>query len=207
LGAVGRPHSPAKLKEVLKALHDHYYSTDKAIKIWTHVSLMALDEKIQKKDINMIVKSLNDPDREVRKQAVTALGAMEKKTSDHVKDICDLLETEKETMVQEAACRVLPNMGEKSERVLKALINLTRLDSRKSNEVVMAACAALTQIHVASPEVLAAMKAVLKHDTLGEQEVKMVEEYIKMIQKPLPDAPRPRAKDAAGEKDKNKARR
>jgi HEAT repeat protein len=207
LGAVGRPHSPAKYNEVRKALDAHYHSTDKAIKIWTHVSLMALDEKIQKKDINMIVKSLNDPDREVRKQAVTALGAMEKKTSDHVKDICDLLETEKETMVQEAACRVLPNMGEKSERVLKALINLTRLDSRKSNEVVMAACAALTQIHVASPEVLAAMKAVLKHDTLGEQEVKMVEEYIKMIQKPLPDAPRPRAKDAAGEKDKNKARR
>jgi HEAT repeat protein len=208
LGTVGRPHSPAKLKEVLKALNAHYNSTDKSIKIWTHVSLMALGEKIQKKDVNMIVKCLNDPkDREVRKQAILALGAMEKKTTDHVKDICDRLEIETETMVQEAACRALPSMGDKSERVLKALINLTKLDSRKSNEVVMAACAALTQIHVASPEVLAAMRAVLKHDTLNEQEVKMVEEYIKMIQKPLPDAPRPRAKDGAGDKDKNKARR
>jgi HEAT repeat protein len=200
LGAVGRPHSPAKLKEVRDALNAHYRSTDKAIKIWTHVSLMALDEKIQQKDINMIVKCLNDPDREVRKQAVTALGAMEKKTTEHVKEICARLEIEKETMVQEAACHALVRMGDKSDRVLSALIRLTELDSRKSNEVVMAACAALTQIHVASPEVMAAMKAVLKHDTLGEQEIKMVEEYIKMIQKPLPDDVK--RKGGAGNKDK-----
>jgi HEAT repeat protein len=194
LGAVGRPHSPAKYQKVLDALHDHYRSTDKAIKIWTHVSLMALKEDIKQKDINMIVEALNDPNREVRKQAVLALGAMEKKTTDHVKDICNLLQTEKERMVQEAACRALARMGDKSNRVLNALIHLTESDNKKSNEVVMAACATLAQLHVASPEVIDALKAVQKHDALGDPEKKMVEEYIKVIQKPLATDAKPEKK-------------
>jgi hypothetical protein len=198
LGAVGRPRDPAKYQKVLDALNEHYRSTDRAIRIWTHVSLMALKEEVKQREVNMIVGYLHDPDREVRKQAVLALGAMEKKTTDHVKDICELLEKEQETMVQVAACHSLARMGDKSDRVLQALIRLTELDSQKTNEVVLAACAALTHFHVASLDVVNAMKAVLKHKALSEQEVKMVEAYIKVLESPLPDAPK--AKDKPNKK-------
>jgi HEAT repeat protein len=213
LGAVGRPHSPAKLKQVLKALHDHYYSTDKSIRIWTHVSLMALNEEIKQKDVNMIVDCL-DPqknDREVRKQAVLALGAMAKKTTEHVKDICALLKDEKETMVQEAACRALARMGDKSDRVVSALIRLTEKDTKKTNEVVMAACATLAQLHVDDTEVIDALKAVQKHELLGDPEKKMVEQYVKIIQSPPPadvkGKDKRELKDGNKEKDKKRGGR
>ncbi|HEY7156389.1 MAG TPA: HEAT repeat domain-containing protein [Gemmataceae bacterium] len=194
LGAMGRPHDPKKLSQVLGALREHYRSTDKAIKIWTHVSLMALDDKIQQTDVNMIVKYLNDPDREVRKHAVTALGALEKKTAEHVKEICTLLETEKETMVQEAACSTLARMGDKSPDVLRTLIQLTTLDKRKNSGVVLAACATLAHLHVANPKVMAAMKAVLKHNSLSEQELSAVEGYITILESPVKEAPKPKGK-------------
>ncbi|HEY7313658.1 MAG TPA: HEAT repeat domain-containing protein [Gemmataceae bacterium] len=194
LGAVGRPHDPKTLEQVRGALKDHINSRDKAINIWAHVSLMALEDKVNEKDIKMIVDCLGEKDREIRMQAVTALGAMAKKASEHVKDICKLLEKEREPMVQVAACRALPRMGDKSDRVLQALIRLTKLDNQKTNEVVLAACAALGHFHVDSPEVMAAMKAVLNHKALSEQEMKMVEESIKVLESPLPDAPKPKGK-------------
>jgi HEAT repeat protein len=195
LGAMGRPRDPKKLSQVLGALREHYKSSDKPIKIWTHVSLMALDDdKIDPNEVNMIVRYLKDPDREVRKHAVTALGAMEKKADEHVKDICTLLETEKETMVQEAACSTLARMGDKSPGVLRTLIRLTTLDKRKNSGVVLAACAALAHFHVASPEVMTAMKAVLKHNSLSEQELQAVEGYIAILESPVQEAPKPKGK-------------
>src|SRR5262249_34274785 len=128
LGAMGRPRDPKKLEQVKSALHEHDRSSDTAIKVWTRVSLMALEDEVNEKDINLIVRSLNDANREVRKQAVTALGvaaaleAKAEKTSKYVKDICTRLEKEQETMVQEVACRTLARMGDTSDQVVSALI-------------------------------------------------------------------------------------
>ncbi|HEY7425579.1 MAG TPA: HEAT repeat domain-containing protein [Gemmataceae bacterium] len=196
LGAMGRPQEPKKLDVVKGALHDHDRSSDTAIKIWTHVSLMALEDKVNEKDVNLIVHSLNDANREVRKQAVTALGVVAalgdraEKNSKYVKEICTRLETEKETMVQEAACRTLARMGDKDPQVLRALIRLTEQDKQKTNAVVLAACAALAHLHVASPKVMKALNEVRKHKALSDPELKRVEDYIKILESPLPAAPK-----------------
>src|SRR5262249_12474047 len=159
------------------ALHEHDRSSDTAIKVWTRVSLMALEDEVNEKDINLIVRSLNDANREVRKQAVTALGvaaaleAKAEKTSKYVKDICTRLEKEQETMVQEVACRTLARMGDTSDQVVSALIRLTKPDKQKTNGVVLAACAALAHLRVASPEVKDALKAVREHKTLSDTEM------------------------------------
>jgi HEAT repeat protein len=197
LGAMGRPRDPKKLEQVKGALHDHDRSSDTAIKIWTRVSLMALEEEVNEKDVNLIiVRSLSDPNREVRKQAVTALGVVAaladkaEKTSKYAKEICTRLETEEETMVQEAACRTLARMGDTDPQVLRALIRLTVPDKQKTNAVVLAACAALAHLHVATPEVKAALKAVREHKTLSDTEMSAVEEYIRRLESPLPKAPK-----------------
>lgn len=192
LGALGRPHSPQKLQQVLGALRDHYRSSDKVIRIWSHVSLMALEDKIEQKDLKMIVEYLGDPDREVRAQAVTALGAMRDKADKHIKDICDMLRREKESMVQTAACNALGHMRNKGDNVLKALIRLTELDDRGKNDVVLAACNALMQIHVTSPDVMTALNKVKEHHALDDQQKYVVQAIIEQIQKPLPDEDKPR---------------
>ncbi|HEY7425578.1 MAG TPA: HEAT repeat domain-containing protein [Gemmataceae bacterium] len=216
LGALGRPHSPQKYKQVLSALQDHYRSSDKGIKIWTHVSLMALKDEVNEKNLDMIVSCLTDrkSDRDLRVQAVTALGALQKKANKHVKDICEMLRREKEPMVQEAACRSLARMGDKSERVLQALIRLTEMDDRDtegSDSVVLSACNTLAQLHVADQEVMTALNKVLEHKSLNTQQKDMVRKAIEMIQKPLPDDDRPRdrreRKEGAGEKDKKRGGR
>src|SRR5262249_43568230 len=119
LGAMGPPHDSRKLDQVVRALREHANSKDTDVQIWTHVSLMALEKKIDPKGIDLIVSSLNDlKRREIRTHAVTALGAlaklegMEKKTSEYAQAICTRLEKESETMVQEAACNALANMGD-----------------------------------------------------------------------------------------------
>ncbi|HEY7312571.1 MAG TPA: HEAT repeat domain-containing protein [Gemmataceae bacterium] len=194
LGAMGRPQAPAKLDMVVRALKEHQNSSDKGIKIWTHVSLMALEDKVKENDLKMIVKYLDEPDREVRVQAVTALGAMQKKAAEHVKDICALLRHEKEPMVQSAACQSLARMGDKSDRVLQALIRLTELDSRESISVSIAACQALAQLHVANKDVMAALNKVLEHHSLDSQQKDVVRQTIEQIQKPLVDDDNPKKK-------------
>ena len=76
LGFMGRPQDPKKLSQVVNVLKrpENYYSRNRVIKMWTHVSLMSLDEKVPAKELEAIVKLLEDPESHIRIQAVTALG-------------------------------------------------------------------------------------------------------------------------------------
>jgi HEAT repeat protein len=194
LGAMGRPHAPKQLQMVISALNEHKNSTDIGIKIWTHVSLMALEDKVKDKELEMIVKYLDDRNRDIRVQAVTALGAMQKKANKHVSDICNMLRREKEPMVQSAACSSLARMGDKSDRVLQALIRLTELDDTETISVVMSACNALAQLHVANAEVMAALNKVLDHKSLNGQQRDVVRKAIEQIQKPVVEDEKPKDK-------------
>src|SRR5262249_41481353 len=93
LGAMGRPQSPAdytKVMEVLKS-KNNYKSSDPTVQIWSHVAIIALDEKADTKDLDTIAEYLKRREAAVRFQAVTALGALEEKAQAYVANLCDLV--------------------------------------------------------------------------------------------------------------------
>jgi HEAT repeat protein len=189
LGAMGRPQDPSKLKQVLLALQrpENYKSSNKVIRIWSHVSLMALEDKANEKDLKTIAEYLKDHERDVRVQAVTALGALQDKAHEYISDILRLLQEEKEMAVLAAACNALCQMGDGGDKVRKALIKLTEFDDAASTSVVLAACNALAQIGVASPDAMEALNKVLAHKALSDQAKDIVKKDIVEIKKPKKD--------------------
>jgi HEAT repeat protein len=184
LGALGRPQDPKKLQQVIAGLRQHFNSSNKAIKIWSHVSMMALEDKVNTKDLDTIAGYLSERDRDVRVQAVTALGALQSKAHDYLPKICDMLRSEKEPQVQAAACNALGRMGDKSEKVLHTLIRLTEKDDLESVSVVLSACSALAQIGAPTPEVMEAMNKVLEHRSMSPQQKDLVRKYMEEVKKP-----------------------
>ena len=81
LGAMGRPQNPKKLQQVLAALKSptNYNSQNKTIRIWSHVSLMALEDKVNDKYLQVVADYLTDRERDIKVQAVTASGACRKR--------------------------------------------------------------------------------------------------------------------------------
>ena len=74
-GRMGRPQNPKKLQQVLAALKSptNYNSQNKTIRIWSHVSLMALEDKVNDKYLQVVADYLTD--REARHQGASGDGA------------------------------------------------------------------------------------------------------------------------------------
>jgi HEAT repeat protein len=186
LGALGRPQDPKKLSQVLGTLKSpaNYNSQNKTIRIWSHVSLMALEEKISDKYLQTVADYLKDREGEVRVQAVTALGALQDKAHEYVGAICKMMQYEKEPSVQGAACQALGRMGDRSDRVSRALIRQTEWDDTEHISVVLAACSALAQLRLADGDAMDALKKVLEHKSMNTQMKDMVRQCMKDITKP-----------------------
>lgn len=215
LGAMGRPQDPKKYAQVVAALksQQNFNSADKVIRIWSHVSLMALDDKVNDKYLDTIVKYLKDPERDIREQAVMALGALQERSHDYIPNLCQLLKTEKESPVILAICRSLGRMGDKGDRVLQALIRVTRKDDAESTSAVLAACAALANIGVANAEVMEALNKVLDHKSLDARAKEEVRKDMVDVRKPKDlDKKKPAGKavlkgEIGNEKDKKRTGR
>jgi HEAT repeat protein len=186
LGALGRPQNPEKLRQVLATLKSpaNYNSQNKTIRIWSHVSLMALEEKVNAKYLQTVADYLKDREADVRAQAVMALGALEDKAHEHVGDICRMLQYEKEPAVRGTTCEALGRMGDRSPRVLRALIRQTEWDDTENVSVVLSACGALAQLRVPDADVMEALNKVLDHKSLDLRAKNIVRDAIKDIQKP-----------------------
>jgi HEAT repeat protein len=186
LGSLGRPQDPRKLSQVINVLKlpANWNSSHKAVRIWSHVAIMALEEKVNDKYLQTVADYLKDDERDTRYYAVAALGALEEKAHDYVGAICDMMRREKEVTVLMTACHTLGLVGDKGERVINTLINLTEDDDRKHVPVVLSSCAALAQIGYNSKEVQEALNKVLEHKSLEDFQKKMVRDYIKELQTP-----------------------
>jgi HEAT repeat protein len=195
LGALGRPQDPKKLQQVVAGLKQNFNSSNKAIKIWSHVSLMALEDKVNNKDLDTIAGYLTDPERDVRVQAVTALGALQGKAHDYLPKIFDMLRREKEPQVQEAVCNALGRMGDKSDKVLQNLIRMTESDSLETVPVVLAACRAFAQLGTPTAEVMDAMNKVQEHRAMNPQQKDLVRKYMEEAKKPKETEKKPKEKE------------
>jgi hypothetical protein len=183
LGAMGRPNDPNVLASVIAALQEHIKSKDKIMGLWSHVSLMALDDKVTDKSLQAILKLLDSTDREIRVQVLYALRAIGPKAKSAVPNALEALE-DKEKQVVCAACLALAGMGEHSTRVNDALIKTTQ---RKERQVVYTACAALGELGDPTPEVLAALKVVTERQELESELIDQVRRILKEIHKAKKD--------------------
>ncbi len=186
LGVMGRPQNPKKLENVMNVLKSqaNYRSSHKTIRIWSHVAIIALEEKVNEKDLQTIAEFMKDHEAATRVQAVTAIGALEDKAHNYVGKVCDMLQREKDTPVKEAGAEALGRMKNKGDRVLSTLHKMTEDDERENISVVFAACRILLQLGANDAASLQALDKVLEHKSLEKYQKDMVQRIIDEIKNP-----------------------
>jgi HEAT repeat protein len=193
LGGMGRPQDPGKYTQVMTALKGPYTykSRDKVVKLWSHVAIMALDDKVDDSYLKTVVDYMRDRERDVRVHAVSAMGVLGVKAHEYVRDVIARLD-DKETEVVLATCQALGRMGDRGPRVLSALIKATEREgtAKDALPIVMDASKALVQIGVTSPEVMAALNKVAERKDLDEQQKFLIARLIEEIKKPKEDVKR-----------------
>ncbi|HEY7327273.1 MAG TPA: HEAT repeat domain-containing protein [Gemmataceae bacterium] len=186
LGAQGRPQDPKMLQRVLDVLKmpANYKSSHPTVRIWSHVAIIALVEKVDKKDLETIAGYLTDKDPVTREQAVKALGALEEKSQAYVNNILKMVTKEKVPTVRAEVAIALARMKNTGPNVLNAIISMTEEDSRESLPVVFNACQALMMMGVNSPEVMKALDKVCDHKSLEDYQKQQVKKMIEELQNP-----------------------
>jgi HEAT repeat protein len=180
LGAMGKPVDNQLLLTVVRALQEQLNYRDKALSLWSHVALLALDDQVTEKSLAAIGKLLHSPEREIRVQCLTALGAMGGKARTLIPDMLVALD-DKEVEVIAAACRALPRMDDHSARVLNALIKVTE---RPEQMLVYTACEALGEMGVPHEEVMNALEAVRGRKELEPKLRQAVGGIVEKLRKP-----------------------
>lgn len=192
LGALGRPQRPADLAKSIGILKQdfNFKSRNRAIRMWTHVALMALENKVNETELKAIVKNLYEKEAAIRLQTFIALGALEDKAHAYVDEICTILRKEKDASVKAAAATALGRMGNKGTRVLNTLIYMTEDTDPEHFDTVLAACNGLAHLGANDADVVQAMEKVLDHQLKRYQKdlvTKAIEELKHPKKKPLKD--------------------
>lgn len=186
LGAQGRPQDPRLLQRVMEILKRtvNFHSKNPSVRIWSHVAVIALEEKVNKNDLGTIAGYLKESEAAVRAEAVMALGALESKAQDYVGKILDMLGQEKIPAVKANAALALGRMQNTGPRVFNALIRLTEEKERENISTVLSACTAFVMLGVNNAEVMRAMDKVLEHESLEKYQKDMVRKMIEELQNP-----------------------
>lgn len=170
LGALGRPQNPKDLADVMSVLKSryNYHSKKPVVRIWTHVAIIALEEKADTKDLDTIADYLKNKEAFIRAEAAKALGALEDKAQNYVANICDLLQREEDPNVKESAALALGRMRNTGARVIGELIRITEEQDKKFIPAVLNACLALGELGANTPEVMKALNKVLERRDLED---------------------------------------
>lgn len=193
LGALGRPQDPNELAQVVTVLKSrgNWNSSDKIIRMWSHVSLMALEDKVYEKELEGVAKLLKDPKPNIRVQAATALGALRDKSRAYVGDVCELVERDKDPLLMPSIIFALSRMQNNGPRVMKTLIGVAELQDAKYVESALAACSALKELAPNDPEVRQVLEKVAKYPSLMEYQKDTVKKMIEDLKKPAKQAKQP----------------
>ena len=136
LGSMGRPSDPVLLATVENALHSAVRrDRDKAVVIWSQVSLMALADKVPVAMLDSLAKGITNADPRLRVHTIHALGAMGSRAKAHVPELVAAL-GDKEKDVVAAACVALGQMGDPGPRAVAALTDLSA--SKETDEALAA---------------------------------------------------------------------
>jgi HEAT repeat protein len=125
LGAMGFPEKPADKQRILSALQYVIKNErEKAIVVWAHVGVMALDD-VNDKDLDAICKQFKGKDFNVKMEALRALGALGPKAKSHASDVFDLL-NEREPLLQAGAAWCLGEMGDAASKAVPTLNDMLK---------------------------------------------------------------------------------
>lgn len=205
LGVMGRPQDPKtweRVRYVLKSASTASGLHNKTIRLWSHVSLMALEEKVNEKDLKEIAGYLKEHEAALRVQAVTAFGALEDKSKAYLPDLCDMVlgkKPEKDTTVLMALATALGHLKNNGDHVQRALIRMTEYEEKKWQDVVLAACNSMALLRLSSPEAIEAMENAQKHVALEKHQKELIAKYIEIAKSPAEKTP---VKDRAKNLDK-----
>jgi HEAT repeat protein len=164
LAAIGRPSDPKLYKQVLDALNKQATTGgSKILAIWSYVALIALLDQDSKQvgadaPLKAVGKFLKSKEIDVRCQTAEALGAAGPRAKIHVPLLLSMLKEDKDVSVR-AACHALGGIGDSSDRVIDALVDLL---GNKNAPRVVASCNALVALKANKTKVLAALEA--QHD-------------------------------------------
>lgn len=125
LGVMGQPTDPAIFKEVERALQLAVRDRDKVVGIWAQVSLMALADKVPDSMLHNLARGLTNSETRIRAQTVRAIGALKDRGKPCTPALLKALE-DKDTEVIAEACMALANIGDKGEKVVKTLTDLSK---------------------------------------------------------------------------------
>ncbi len=186
LGVLGQFYDAKKLRQIIDGLKAPrvFESSDKAVRIWSRVSLMALEDKDNDKYLKCIAEHLSDADAGIRLQAVLALGGIGERASRYAPTLARLLPRETEPDILVAACQALARLESQSEEVLKSLIRLTRPEEAKPALVVLSACHALMRIGKYNTALQDALYQVLRRPDLDDQSKDVFRRAIEEARKP-----------------------
>lgn len=199
LGALGRPQdrNGNKLAQVYNVLKSrgNWNSPNKIIRMWSHVSVMALEDKVYEKELEGIAKLLKDQKPDIRVQAATALGALRDKSRAYVGDVCELIEREKDPMLTPTIIFALSRMNNNGARVMKTLIGVAELDDTNFAESMVAACSALKELAPNDPQVRQTLEKVSKYKSLQTYQRDMVKKMLEDLKNPPKQPEKAPAKD------------
>jgi HEAT repeat protein len=195
LGVLGPPRDPKKLSKAIDALHSPAIMDDssKVIRIWSRASLMSLRNKANDKDLKLIVGYLKDEDRNIRVQAVSALGMLQSKADKYVPDMLRLLQTEEDPAVLLVACGALAAMGKLSISTNHALIMRTMRENAESISIALSAYIR-GGVGVPSEQAMDALAKDIRREKLNEEIKTIARDIVRDLQKPKADDDRPRRK-------------
>ena len=201
LGSLKKSKNPylqdAVVKELYKASTTRLES-NKPLAIWAYAGLVAQNPDSAEKYLSAMAKYLT-PDRklETRVQAVQAIAALGKKAKSRLPTILAMLK-DKEAVAVDGACLALVRMGDTSDKVIDALIDVTRhTDANRVGSAIVA----LVNLKVNTPEVTAALEKVIKTEQAKEaKEVRTG--LIKLAQQALTELKKPREAPKAAKADR-----
>lgn len=189
LCAMGRPVSPMLRDEVVKALQAIFLKERRSTRdfiyvLWAYVGLVGLEDKLADDSLKVITNTfLRSPTLEVRVEATRALAFLGKHAKSRVPSLIAVLEKKgEETPVIQGACFALGQIGDKSDKVIDALLKLAE---HKDVGCVGAALSTLTQLAEKDPKVVAALLAAAKKDKPG-----VIVGALSLLAKHAPDDPK-----------------
>jgi HEAT repeat protein len=124
LGDMGRPADPQLRGMVVRALQGQLNSRDRALALWSHASLMALDQ-VTNAGLEAIAQNLRNSDLEVRLQAAQALSALGYQARPTYPSLIEML-GDREPAAVAAACSALAAVEASNPQVLSALEGVSR---------------------------------------------------------------------------------
>jgi HEAT repeat protein len=184
LGAIGKPANQALQGRLISTLQSVARAPNKSLALWGFVALLAQDDSANAKlYLGKVAHFLDSPETEIKLQAAMALGGLGQTAKSKVPAILTMLKRDKDrdAVVVHGACVALARMGDTSDKVVDALLEL--LD-HKDPARAASAVKAIVDLKLREPRVMKALRDAQGNRNINAGLKGWVDEAIKQLEAP-----------------------